>query len=284
MPSLQRNEPANLLVRNGEAHLIDVGDGAATRMVAAGADFPWLRSIFISHIHFDHIGGLFGVLGLRLQTRTASPLTIYGPPGTKQIVDGLIAAMRPSAESGFGVPGEVSIPPETNITVVEMTDGATTKVGDMTVKAAANTHYSFPPGSPEEKRFLSLSFRFDLPERSIVYTGDTGPSVAVEKLAQGADLLVTEMIDTEFTLQNLRRRARHLSSAEADQMVKHLTTHHLTTEDIGQLAQRAGVKSVVITHLAGGAAPAASATAGYAAEVGRRFKGKVVVANDLDRF
>ncbi|MEL0209927.1 MAG: MBL fold metallo-hydrolase, partial [Novosphingobium sp.] len=67
MPSVQRAEPANLLMRRGEAHLVDAGDGAATAMIRAGANYRDLRSIWISHIHFDHIGGLYGVLGLRLQ-------------------------------------------------------------------------------------------------------------------------------------------------------------------------------------------------------------------------
>jgi glyoxylase-like metal-dependent hydrolase (beta-lactamase superfamily II) len=113
MPRPGRHEPANLLWRKGEAHLIDTGDGAMTGLADAGADYPELRSIWISHIHFDHLGGLFAVLGLRLQTRTVTPLTIYGPPGMKDIVSGLIAAMRPSARSGFGIPGEVPIDPAT---------------------------------------------------------------------------------------------------------------------------------------------------------------------------
>ena len=96
MPRPGRNEPANLLLRKGEAHLIDTGDGAMTAMADAGADYPNLRTIWISHIHFDHLGGLFAVLGLRLQSRAVGPLTIYGPPGMKDIVNGLIAAMRPS--------------------------------------------------------------------------------------------------------------------------------------------------------------------------------------------
>ena len=284
MPSLKRSQPANLLVRNGEAHLIDVGDGAASRMVAAGAGYPWLRSIFISHIHPDHIGGLFAVLSLRQQTRVTRPLTIYGPPGTREIVNGLVAALKPSAESGFGVPGEVPIKPGENLSVVELADGATAKLDGLTVKAAANSHYSFAPGSEQANRFKSLSYRFDLPGRSIVYTGDTGPSTAVEQLARGADVLVTEMIDLAATVENVKRRAAYVSPQEQEQMVKHLSTHHLTTDDVGKLAQRAGVKKVVVTHLAGGGANDPGAADRYVAEIQRRFKGPVVVANDLDRF
>lgn len=285
MPSATRAEPANLLVRNGSAHLVDVGDGAATAMVVAGADFRELRSIWISHIHFDHIGGLFGALGLRLQTRGTEPLTVYGPPGTRAIIDGLIAAMQPSARSGFGVPGEVPIDPGASITVVELDDGDVVTLDDFTVRVASNTHYSFPPGSDNERDFRSLSFRFDLPERSIVYTGDTGSSDKVTALAQGADMLVTELIDVEATIANLRHRAAQLSPEEAANMERHLREHHVTTTDIGMMAGAAGVGEVVVTHLAGGGAVREPGAADrYVREIGSHFSGRVRVANDQDRF
>lgn len=284
MPNATRGEPANLLVHNGQFDLVDAGDGAATAFLRADGNFRKLRSVWISHIHFDHIGGLFGVLGLRLQTRTQDPLTIYGPPGTQAIVDGLIAAMRPSARSGFGVPGEIPIDPGASVRVVELDDGSAVQLGDIKVTAAGNTHYSFPAGSDEERTFRSLSFRFDMPDASIVYTGDTGPSDAVVRLAKGADMLVTELIDIEFTIANIRRRARDLSSSDLANMETHLRTHHITTSDIGSLARDAGVKEVVITHIAGGGENNPTAPARYVREVQAQYSGPVRVASDLERF
>ena len=284
MPSATRAEPANLLVHGGKLDLIDAGDGAATAFLRAGGNWRALRSIWISHIHFDHIGGLFGVLGLRLQTRSQEPLTIYGPPGTRAIVDGLIAAMKPSARSGFGVPGEVPIDPAATVRVVELDDGGTVMLGDTKVTAAANSHYSFPAGSEEAHTFRSLSFRFDLPGKSVVYTGDTGPSQAVTRLARGADMLVTELIDVDFTIANMRRRATDLSATDLANMETHLRTHHVTTADIGAMAAAAGVKSVVITHIAGGGASGAEANDRYVREVKTAFGGAVTVAADLQRF
>lgn len=284
VPNASRGEPANLLVHNGQYDLVDTGDGAATAFLRAGGNFRALRGIWISHIHFDHIGGLYGVLGLRLQTRTTTPLTVYGPPGTKAIVDGLIAAMQPSARSGFGVPGEVPIDPAASVRVVELGGHSVITVGDMKITTAANSHYSFPAGSEEERTFKSLSFRFDVPGNSIVYTGDTGPSDAVTALAKDADLLVAEMIDVEFTIANLRRRATDLTADDLANMERHLRTHHITTADIGAMAVAAGVKSVVITHLAGGGGRDPSSAERYVREVRQAFSGPVRVASDLERF
>ena len=85
--------------------------------------------------------------------------------------------------------------------------------------------------------------------------------------------------------ESVARRAAATDPQTVEMMVKHLTTHHLTTQQVGELAEKAGVKAVVLTHLAGGAAPDAGATARYAAQVKSVYHGgPVTVASDMDRF
>src|SRR6185369_4843978 len=174
-----RSQPANALVVGQAVYLVDAGDAAVQQLARAGYSLASVRAVFISHIHIDHTGGLFAVLGLKHQMGGGGKITIYGPHGIKAMVNGLLAAIEPEARSAYGVPGEDYVAPESIVEVVELSDGAKVKFDGFTLTAVENTHYSFPRDSDMARRYGSLSFRFDLANRSIVYTGDTGPSEAV---------------------------------------------------------------------------------------------------------
>ena len=174
-------------------------------------------------------------------------------------------------------------PPADTVTVVELSDGERITVDGMAVTAAQNSHYDFTPGSVEDRNYKSFSFRFDLPARSIVYTGDTGPSLAVERLAKGVDLLVSEMIDLASTMATVARNSPNMPAAAKAQLEQHLSTHHLTPAEVGKLAAKAGVKSVVLTHYAGGT-PDATRQQSYVGDIQAHFKGMVKLAEDLDRY
>lgn len=191
--------------------------------------------------------------------------------------------MVPAAAAGYGLPGASQSFPADMVTVVEIQGGGTVTLSSLSVTAAQNTHYSFPPGTEQDRKFKSLAFRFNLADRSIVYTGDTGPSADVERLAKGADLLVSEMIDVDATVLNVKMNMPAMSPAALGGLVQHLSRHHLTPAQVGALASRAGVKAVVVTHLV---APGASATTlqGYVDAIREVFSGRVTIASDLQRF
>jgi ribonuclease BN (tRNA processing enzyme) len=277
-----RSQPANALVVGRSVYLVDAGDGAVQQLARAGQSLAAVRAVFISHIHIDHTGGLFAVLGLRHQMGSTGKITVYGPPGIKAMVDGLVAAIEPEARSAYGVPGEDYVPPQGTVDVVELRDGAKLKLDGFVVTVAENSHYSFPKGSDLARRFGSLSFRFDLPGRSIVYTGDTGPSDAVTALAQGADLLVSELIDPKFA-DTFVVSGTPAQQKRAREMRTHLIDHHISPDQVGQMAAKAKVHRVVITHLVAGRDPNVD-TAPYVAGVRKWFDGPVEIAADLNRY
>lgn len=284
LPQANRSQPANAIVRdNGSIVLVDAGDGAAEQLAQAQLSIARVDTIFLSHMHFDHTAGVLGVLALRFQLQIPGVVTVYGPPGTADFVAGLVDSMTPFAKAGFGVPGERAGDPQAGIKVVEIGDGSTVTLGEMKVTAAQNTHYTFQPGSELDRRYKSLSYRFDMKDRSIVYTGDTGPSEKVERLAKGADILVSEVIDVDKIVSIMRATRPDVSAQDMEHLIQHQQTQHLTYAEVAGMAQRAGVKSVVLTHIVPGS-PTPTDELAYRVLMQKTFSGPVVFARDLDSF
>lgn len=198
---IDRAQPATLLRWGQKVVLVDAGDGAPTQVVKAGVPFGAIDTIVLTHLHADHTGALFAFLAMRYQLMLP-PLTIYGPPGTARLVAGLTQGMGPLSELSL-TPGR-SRDPAASVIVHEIGDGAQLSIKGVPLKVAANSHYLLDGKTPDPTRILSLSLRFDFPERSVVLTGDTGPSNAVVELAKGADLLVSELIDPHEAMAEVR--------------------------------------------------------------------------------
>ncbi|MDI1363950.1 MAG: MBL fold metallo-hydrolase [bacterium] len=281
IPNAQRAEPANLIRLGDEAILVDVGDGAGGQLAKAGVTLAQVRTIFISHLHFDHTGGLFAFLGERYQARYLDKLTIYGPPGTKQMVDTLEAAMLSGVEVSTTIRGPTSGSVSDDIKVVEIGDGSKVTIGALTVTAVANSHFAtLPPAAPGTTPPISLSFRFDAPGRSVVYTGDTGPSENVERLCRGADLLVSEIMDPVAAMEVLKATRLDVPDRVLKVVEAHFRTEHLAPTEVGVLAQRCEAKALVLTHYA----IADDAISAAQAAIAASYKGPITFAKDVDSF
>ncbi len=124
---------------------------------------------------------------------------------------------------------------------------------------------------------MSFSYRFDTAAGSVVFTGDTGPSDAVTRLAKGADVLVSEA-----SLPGGGGARPTTGSPLARELANHMAQEHLTPEDIGKMAPAAGVKTVILTHLVIGNSPDAAER--LKDGVRQYFSGTVIVGHDLLKF
>jgi ribonuclease BN (tRNA processing enzyme) len=283
LPRKDRAQASNLLIVNGTTYLIDAGDGVARRIVQAGANFRTINTIFITHNHSDHTAGLATLLDVQWEYAKREPTNVYGPPSTARLVK--------AALDYFAVNAEIRSTEGKSNPISKMAVGHDVGTGEIfsdaniKVTAVENTHFNIPAGSPYHGKHKSYSYRFQTPDKVIVFTGDTGPSEAVTELAKGADVLVSEVLSAEEIKQRRIKAGdwQKLSVAEQTAFMKHLTDEHVTPTEVGKMATKAGVKMVVLTHLAFSGKDNDD-YARYVEEVGKVYTGKVVVAKDLMRF
>lgn len=274
-----RAQPAHLIMHGETPVLVDCGEGAMNQLVRAGVQYRDVHHLFLTHHHFDHIGSLFACLGLNMMTQRRQPLNIYGPPGTQSIVEGLTAACDVPNAIGFGVPGQQLPHPRDFVKVTEIRPGDVVEIDGMKVTSCENTHYRTEDQLGTEGH-LSLSLRFDLPDRSIVITGDTGPCKGLETLAKDADIIIGEMMDLEITMGRVRKMNPQMPEERLQMIGSHLSKHHISAEDLGNIATAAGAKEVVAVHFPPGIATPDTAQ-GYADRVTAVFDGTFHIGQDL---
>ncbi len=284
---VKRSEPANALVVNGAVYLFDAGDGVQRQLAAAGLSVHAIRAVFVSHHHIDHNGGLAPLLVTRWLLNERVPLPLIGPPGMMAMAEGIAGAYRATELAPITIGGPPMPAIRATLAPRELASTLDTPTlvyqdANIRVLAITNDHYHFPPGSAADSAARSYAFRIETSGRSIVYTGDSGPSSHLQTLVAGCDLLVSEVIDMQ-AMAAVLARASDIPPAARAPMMAHMAQDHLTPQDVARLAAAGGVKRVVLTHLSPGMDDE-TATSGYTAGMAAIYRGPVSVANDLDRF
>lgn len=276
----QRSEPATLLVVDGRPYLIDCGIGTMRRLLDAGVRSETIGTIFLTHNHPDHALGLVDVLGNNYhhvavdEPASRQVFSIYGPPQTPELVSAAwgfiripygIFAAEPIGRS-------VLIDPFRAHAIDH--DGLVFQDDRIRVTAAENTHYQLF-AAKYRASMKSYSYRFDSAYGSIVFTGDTGPSAAVEALAKNADVLITEIED----LDAIENSERAIGVKSGDKRMEHMRAEHLPFKAVGEMATRAGVRAVILDHYVGGLNGER-----FAAGVKEFYSGPLFVGEDLARY
>jgi ribonuclease BN (tRNA processing enzyme) len=215
-----------LVEHNGFGLLIDPGYGVATALSVDGA--PPFDAVLVSHGHPDHCADLNPLLRARvLAPVPLGPLPVWALPGS---LDAVLALDRPE-----WLEGAIALHP--------FEAGDRFSIGPFEVETALLPHPRPNAGC-----------RISAGGRSLVYTGDCGPSAELVRLADGADLLLAEATFSEEVPDEV---AGSLSSAR----------------DVGRQAAAAGARWLVLTHLQPGTDPLAAEAAAR-----REFSGPVDVA------
>ncbi len=264
-PSPERNVSAVAVKRGPEVILFDCGEGTQRQLMLSSVSFMQISKIFITHFHGDHFLGLPGLIqSMSLNDRTAL-LQIYGPEGTKSLVDILIRLgyFTPTYEVEVDdlAPGDVLDFDEYKVTVGEAEHNVPTIFYVLEEKERPgkfNKPKALELGIPEGPLFSKLqkgqevehdgkTFTPDMvlgpPRRGrkIVYTGDTKPCEAIVKLAKDCDVLIHDAT-TAADLEDKANNFGHSSSRQAAETAKKanalkLFLTHISPryEDVAQL-------------------------------------------------
>jgi ribonuclease Z len=255
MPTLHRNVSGLAVKADSDLLLFDCGEGSQRQMIRFGTGFS-VDAVFFTHFHADHYLGIIGFLRTLGMGGREQPLTLYGPPPAKKILDAAIhlgvdrLAFPVNVEElrggeiirrkGYGVravrvdhrvnalgfaleedlrPGRFDPEVAKKLGVAPGPDFGKLQKGQA-VKLADGTEVK-----PEQ---VMGSAR---PGRKVVISGDTRPCTTMVEASRGADLLI------------------HEATFSDDEQERALETRHSTAREAGKVAAEAKVKRLVLTHL-----------------------------------
>lgn len=250
--------PALAVGRERAIALVDAGRGVSEALRAAEIPVHQPSAVLLTSLLPENAVGLddlwlTGWLGPR-----DAPLRVYGPPGTRALVEGLRAAHeagRAAQGDAFALAAEGA-----HLEAHELEDGAELEIDALRVRVAALAGGALP----------ALAYRFETESRAAVISGAGFDPERVVALALGADVLVAGAV------YGASLEAAADAGAERFDVLQREAAQHFRLEDVGALAARAGVRTLVLVRLR----PPPVFDFQYTRVVGETFRGRVVVARD----
>lgn len=263
-PRKANSAPAQVIVVNNAAYVVDCGDGVARQLVLAGVPLQQLRHIFLTHHHSDHNADYGNLILLAWTAGLKTRVDSWGPPPLQQMTRHFMEMN--SYDIQTRIKDEARIPLQPLVHVHELVKGGRVfEDQDVRVRATLVDH---PPVVP------AFGYRFDTPDRSFVISGDTRPSENLIELARDADVLVHDALYPAA----IDRLVAGVPNAPT--LKQSILSHHTSAEDAGRVARAAGVKTLVLSHLVPAEDP--QITDQMWIDAARaHFAGQIIVGKDL---
>lgn len=262
-PKLTRSAPAQVLRVGGRSYVVDCGNAVAHQLVRAGVPLDTIEAVFLTHHHSDHNADYGTLLLLAWASDLVHPVTTVGPPPLAAMTASFLELNDFDIATRIADEGRPPLRPL--IRPREVTGPGVVYEDDrVRVSAVLVDHPPIP---------VALGYRFDTADRSIVFSGDTAPSAALAELAEGADVLVHECIHLPAISAMLAQ------DAHATRLREHLEASHTSPADAGAIAEKAGVTTLVLSHLV--PADAGLSDDDWRSMAAETFSGEIVVGADL---
>jgi ribonuclease Z len=248
IPDRDRASACTAVFVAGQFFLVDVGPSSARNVGAFGLPLSRLTAVLLTHFHSDHIGDLGEINTQSWMAGRDLPLPVYGPPGVDQVVDGFVRAY--TLDRGYRIatapilsarawsmePHPVSVYGST----LNQGEGTVLEHNGLKIIAFTVDHAPVVP---------AYGYRFDYRGRSVVISGDTAKSVNLIRAASGADLLIHEA-EAKHMIRIVQQVADEQDDALLKQTLAGIQRYHSSPVDAAEVANQAGVKLLIMTHLA----------------------------------
>jgi ribonuclease Z len=233
----------------GRYYVIDTGNGSALSFVRGGPHGPYrprdIAAILFTHLHQDHVNDYFDLVTARW-SEGGKRLDLIGPPGTAEIHRFLVTFFRDDLVYRMLAGGPAGMDEEgmfKGVDIRELIETNDFALGDLRVITAEMTHSMY-----------DLAYRFEADGKAVVVSGDTAFDPRLIELSAGADVLVIDAnpwasgsspAPPRRSLEELpaeyRKRVRYRGDPEAP--------NHMSLREVVQVAAKAHVRTVVLTHL-----------------------------------
>jgi ribonuclease Z len=266
-----------VIVAGDRQVLVDCGWGAARRLIPSGVYPAAIDIALFTHMHSDHITDVPDFLFLRWTSGATKPLQVFGPEGTKEMVDGFLMALRRDIGFRLAHHGDKLNPKgiEVEVTEVPATPAAEAllELDGLRLESFEVDHFPVVP---------AFGYRASFDARTVVLSGDTSYCESLARASEGADMLVCEALNLRMLEQRVAA-LRATGRATAAAIFEDVPSYHISTSEVARVAREAGVGELVITHVIPPISNDPAQVETFVAGMGETYSGPIRVAQDMQR-